>query len=389
MKKTLKIFEKRKEIVNKLKDEAKADIIKFLLENPFNTIDFTSNTTARGKYNREKIGNSITEDDLTNEELKDLYFSKEYNGNFFNEIIYDKIFRRKIYVKASKDSDFGSYYKNKYMILTNFLENVFEVKTLENMSYYESYEKFLKTLSLEEAFEKLKEKKYRLDSYIVEGIKMVKEAISENQLIELIAIREDFEINFDTKNIKIITISSKVFNDISDVKTPQGILAVIKKKPNKQIETNTDYILALDSLQDPGNMGTIIRTADSANINQIIINKTTVDPYSPKVIRSTMGAIYRMNIIEVENLESTLKELQDKSFKVITTDLKAEKSIYDINYNRTIVVIGNEANGVSQEVLKLANERVIIPMLGKTESLNASIAASIMIYEHVRQKIQK
>ena len=236
---------------------------------------------------------------------------------------------------------------------------------------------------------KLHDKKYRIDSYIVEGIKMVKEAISENQLIELIAIREDFEINFDTKNIKIITISSKVFNDISDVKTPQGILAVIKKKPNKQIETNTDYILALDSLQDPGNMGTIIRTADSANINQIIINKTTVDPYSLKVIRSTMGAIYRMNIIEVENLESTLKELQDKSFKVITTDLKAEKSIYDINYNRTIVVIGNEANGVSQGVLEIADERVIIPMLGKTESLNASIAASIMIYEHVRQKMQK
>ena len=236
---------------------------------------------------------------------------------------------------------------------------------------------------------KLHDKKYRIDSYIVEGIKMVKEAISENQLIELIAIREDFEINFDTINIKIITVSSKVFDDISDVKTPQGILAVIKKKPNKQIETNTDYILALDSLQDPGNMGTIIRTADSANINQIIINKTPVDPYSPKVIRSTMGAIYRMNIIEVENLESTLKELQSKSFKVITTDLKAEKSIYDINYNRTIVVIGNEANGVSQEVLEIADERVIIPMLGKTESLNASIAASIMIYEHVRQKMQK
>ena len=159
MKKTLKIFEKRKEIVNKLKDETKADIIKFLLENPFNTIDFTSNTTARGKYNREKIGNSITEDDLTNEELKDLYFSKEYNGNFFNEIIFDKIFKKEIYVKASKDSDFGSYYKNKYMILTNFLDNIFEIKKIEDMSYYESYEKFLKTLSLEEVFEKLKEKK--------------------------------------------------------------------------------------------------------------------------------------------------------------------------------------------------------------------------------------
>ena len=237
---------------------------------------------------------------------------------------------------------------------------------------------------------KLKEKKYRLDTYIVEGIKMVKEAISENQEIELIAIREDFKIDFDTKNTKIVTISNKIFNDISDVKTPQGILAVIKKNQNNQIETNSDYILALDSLQDPGNMGTIIRTADSANINKIIINKTTVDPYSPKVIRSTMGAIYRTNIIEVEDLKATLKEMKSKGFQIITTDLKATQSIYDINYNnKTVVVIGNEANGVSQEILQTADKKVIIPMLGKTESLNASIAASIMIYEYVRQKIQK
>ena len=237
---------------------------------------------------------------------------------------------------------------------------------------------------------KLKEKKYRLDSYIVEGIKMVKEAINENQEIALIAIREDFKIDFDTKKIKIVTISNKIFNDISDVKTPQGILAVIKKNQNNQIETNQEYILALDSLQDPGNMGTIIRTADSANINQIIINKTTVDPYSPKVIRSTMGAIYRTNIIEVEDLKTTLKEIQSKGFQIITTDLKATQSIYDINYNnKTVVVIGNEANGVRQEILQTADKKVIIPMLGKTESLNASIAASIMIYEYVRQKIQK
>ena len=237
---------------------------------------------------------------------------------------------------------------------------------------------------------KLKEKKYRLDTYIVEGIKMVKEAISENQEIELIAIREDFKIDFDTKKIKIVTISNKIFNDISDVKTPQGILAVIKKNQNNQIETNSDYILALDSLQDPGNMGTIIRTSDSANINQIIINKTTVDSYSPKVIRSTMGAIYRTNIIEVEDLKATLKEMKSKGFQIITTDLKATQSIYDINYNnKTVVVIGNEANGVSQEILQTADKKVIIPMLGKTESLNASIAASIMIYEYVRQKIQK
>ena len=103
-----------------------------------------------------------------------------------------------------------------------------------------------------------------------------------------------------------------------------------------------------------------------------------------------MGAIYRTNIIEVEDLKTTLKEIQSKGFQIITTDLKATQSIYDINYNnKTVVVIGNEANGVSQEILQTADKKVIIPMLGKTESLNASIAASIMIYEYVRQKIQK
>ena len=234
---------------------------------------------------------------------------------------------------------------------------------------------------------KLKEKKYRIDSYIVEGIKMVKEAIIENQEIELIIIKEDFKLDFDKKNIKLITVTNKIFNEISDVKTPQGILAIIKKNQKQKLDSNSEYILALDSLQDPGNMGTIIRTADSANIKQIIINKTTVDPYSPKVIRSTMGAIYRINIIEVEDLEKTLKELQSKTYKIITTDLKSNKSIYDIDYKKTVVVIGNEANGVSEEIQKIANEKVIIPMLGKTESLNASIAASIMIYEYVRQKI--
>ena len=236
---------------------------------------------------------------------------------------------------------------------------------------------------------KLKEKKYRIDSYIVEGIKMVKEAIIENQEIESIVIKEDFKLDFDIKNIKLITVTNKIFNEISDVKTPQGILAIIKKNQKQKLDSNSEYILALDSLQDPGNMGTIIRTADSANIKQIIINKTTVDPYSSKVIRSTMGAIYRINIIEVEDLEKTLKELQSKTYKIITTDLKSNKSIYDIDYKKTVVVIGNEANGVSEEIQKIANEKVIIPMLGKTESLNASIAASIMIYEYVRQKIKK
>ena len=279
---------------------------------------------------------------------------------------------------------------------------------------------------------KLKEKKYRKDKFIVEGIKMLEEAINENASIDLIVIREGMDLSnlisnvlykndadsgVKSKNIidaiskiKSITVTEKVFNTLTDVVSPQGVLAVINKRENGiinqatennnaseigdkiketenvKIDTTTDYILALDGIQDPGNLGTIIRTADSANLKQIIVSKNTVDAYSPKVIRSTMGAIYRVHIIEVENLEETLKDLQKDGFKVVVTSLDTKKSIYDISYDKSIVVIGNEANGVSKEVQELANERVKIPMLGKTESLNASVATGIMIYEYVRRK---
>lgn len=278
---------------------------------------------------------------------------------------------------------------------------------------------------------KLKEKKYRKDKFIVEGIKMLEEAINENASIDLIVIREGMDLSnlisnvlykndadsgVKSKNIideiskiKSITVTEKVFDTLTDVVSPQGVLAVINKRENGiinqatennnaseigdkiketenvKIDTTTDYILALDGIQDPGNLGTIIRTADSANLKQIIVSKNTVDAYSPKVIRSTMGAIYRVNIIEVENLEWTLKDLQKDGFKVVVTSLDTNNSIYDISYNKSIVVIGNEANGVSKEVQELANERVKIPMLGKTESLNASVATGIMIYEYVRK----
>ena len=278
---------------------------------------------------------------------------------------------------------------------------------------------------------KLKEKKYRKDKFIVEGIKMLEEAINENASIDLIVIREGMDLSnlisnvlykndadsgVKSKNIidaiskiKSITVTEKVFDTLTDVVSPQGVLAVINKRENGiinqatennnaseigdkiketenvKIDTTTDYILALDGIQDPGNLGTIIRTADSANLKQIIVSKNTVDAYSPKVIRSTMGAIYRVNIIEVENLEVTLKDLQKDGFKVVVTSLNTKKSIYDISYDKSIVVIGNEANGVSKEVQELANERVKIPMLGKTESLNASVATGIMIYEYVRK----
>lgn len=163
------------------------------------------------------------------------------------------------------------------------------------------------------------------------------------------------------------------------------MLAVVNKNENCNIDKEADYVIALDGIQDPGNLGTIIRTVDSANLKQIIVSKNTVDAYSPKVIRSTMGAIYRVNIIEVQDLEDVLKKLSNQGFDTVVTSLDTDNSIYDIDYSKKIVVIGNEANGVSPNIMKMAKYKVKIPMLGKTESLNASVAAGIMIYEYVRQ----
>ena len=247
---------------------------------------------------------------------------------------------------------------------------------------------------------KLKEKKYRKEynEYIIEGAKIVQEAIQEKAKIKQIII-SDNAINTDLmqnhlkeelQKIDYIQVPSKIFKLISEVEKPQGILAIIEKeKQEENIDVNQDIILALDDLQDPGNLGTIIRTADSVGLKQILISKGTTEAYNPKVIRSTMGAIFRVKIIECENLKETLKRLQKNNFKIMVTELNTDKSIYDIKLQKKVIIIGNEANGVSEEIKNIADTRAIIPMFGKTESLNASIATGVILYEYVRQKLQE
>ena len=247
---------------------------------------------------------------------------------------------------------------------------------------------------------KLKNKKYRneFNEYIIEGLKLIKEAIQEKANIKRILITEetlnnsfisDF-IKNELNNLECYIVTSAIIKLIIDVETPQGIVAVIEKNNILDlIDYTNDFILVLDDIQDPGNLGTIIRTADSCNIKQILVSKGTVDAFNPKVIRSTMGAIFRVSIIECENLAKTLENLKKNNYRIISTALDSSKSIYDINFKRTALVIGNEANGVSKPVLDITDEKAIIPMLGKTESLNASVAAGVIMYEYVRQKIQE
>ena len=124
-------------------------------------------------------------------------------------------------------------------------------------------------------------------------------------------------------------------------------------------------------------------------LSQVVVSKKTGDIFNPKVVRSTMGAIFRINIIQSDELVATIKEIKKHKFKVIATSLQTNDSIYDIEYKKSAIIIGNEANGVSQEVMETADKKVKIPMLGKTESLNAAVATGVMLYEYVRQKLMK
>ena len=245
---------------------------------------------------------------------------------------------------------------------------------------------------------KLKEKKYRESSneFIIEGVKLIEEAIEENVKIKKIVVCEecledkclDQKLLYKIAKYDCMYVSSKVFGLLTDVVNPQGMLAVIEKQSSEdKINYNDDIIIVLDGIQDPGNLGTILRTVDSAGLSQIILSKTSVDVYNPKVVRSTMGAIFRVKIIEAENLVETLKNIKKHKFKVVATSLAGSESIYKMDYDKKVIVIGNEAKGVSKEILNVSDAKIKIPMLGKTESLNASVATGIIIYEYVRRKV--
>ena len=134
-----------------------------------------------------------------------------------------------------------------------------------------------------------------------------------------------------------------------------------------------------------GNLGTIIRTADATGLSQILVMNNSVDVYNPKVIRSTMGAIFRVRVIELDSIDILKKE----GFCIVATSLQGDSSIYDLSFSKCAVIMGNEANGVSKALLDSADMKVKIPMLGKAESLNVSVATSVVMYEYVRKQILK
>ena len=223
---------------------------------------------------------------------------------------------------------------------------------------------------------KLNQKKYRdlNNKFIVEGEHVVNEAIKAN-IVEEILLLEGNEITYKGK-VSFVTI--KVLKYITELENPSKVIAVCKKI-NNVIKGN--HILALDNIQDPGNLGTIIRSAVAFNIDTIILSKNTVDLYNSKVLRSTQGMIFNINIV-VSDLEKEIKELKNKNYKILTTKVDGGNLIKNIEKKeKFVIIIGNEGNGVSEQLQQLSDEYIYIKMNEKCESLNAAIATSIILYE--------
>lgn len=225
--------------------------------------------------------------------------------------------------------------------------------------------------------------------FLIEGIKVVKETILEKaplyiaistKIMDLEEIKE-IENLVDDSYTKIIYIKDKIFNSLTDTENSQGIIAYynfIHKKDISNIKKGK-FVL-LDDLKDPGNLGGIIRSAEAFSIDGIILTKETVDLYNPKVIRSTMASIFRVNIYIIDKKDQLL-DLKD-DFKIVSTAFENSISIYDFDFTDNIILtIGNEAHGVSTEIFNMSSEFIKIPMSDKINSLNANVAASICMYE--------
>lgn len=224
---------------------------------------------------------------------------------------------------------------------------------------------------------KLKQKKYRdlTNTYLVEGEHLIQEAEKANLLEEVIII-DGYDI--DTSKSKTY-VTREVMSKLTDLDTPCSMIGVCKKSNSKEIIGNK--ILLLDDIQDPGNLGTIIRSSVAFNVDTIILSKNTVDLYNSKVIRSTQGMIFHINIIS-RDLESAIEEIHNKGINVYATDVVDGIDVRTLtDKSKYALVMGNEGNGVSNRIKELCDKNLYIKMNDKAESLNVGVATSILLYE--------
>jgi TrmH family RNA methyltransferase len=236
--------------------------------------------------------------------------------------------------------------------------------------------------------------------FVIEGMKMLREApvlqvreayVTEKFLDE--ASEEDKEILW---RYGAETVTAEVMKKMADTRTPQGVLAVVSMYHYSEEEVLEGYkemgnekplLLILENIQDPGNLGTMLRSSEGAGVTGVILSKGSADVYNPKVIRSTMGSIFRMPFMYVDNIPAFVEKLSEKGIKTYAAHLKGKKNYDKFDYTKpTAFLIGNEGNGLSKETADAASEYVLIPMKGQVESMNAATSAAILTFEASRQR---
>jgi|SRR5690625_3401620 len=235
-------------------------------------------------------------------------------------------------------------------------------------------------------WKKLQQRKHRQreKKFLIEGVHLIEEALNSNWSIEVIIAQETTELPSELVNLEIVYVTENVFNHLAQTKTPQGLIAVVEMQ-TLPFENN-GHVLLLDAIQDPGNLGTIIRTADAAGFSAMFLGQGTVDPYNDKVLRATQGSLFHLPIIQGE-LGQIIAELKEHSYTILATDLSDQTvDYYSVQYiKKGALILGNEGAGIQQKYIDVADKSIKIPIYGQAESLNVSVAAGILMY-HLRQQ---
>ncbi|HZJ95518.1 MAG TPA: RNA methyltransferase, partial [Thiopseudomonas sp.] len=219
----------------------------------------------------------------------------------------------------------------------------------------------------------------RTQSFLIEGFHLLEDAINSGWHIETLIVQDGVMLPDWLSTQKFITVNQQVFTAISQTETPQGVAAVVKMPDTQHITGN--HLLLIDQVQDPGNLGTMIRTADAAGFSQVILGKGTVDVYNDKVIRASQGSIFHIPVLEA-NLLELIPNLQKQSYTVLASALHNSVAYDAVGQpNKVALVMGNEGSGITPEILQLADQCIKIPIYGQAESLNVSIAAGILMYQ--------
>lgn len=232
-------------------------------------------------------------------------------------------------------------------------------------------------------WKKLQTKKERNKSglFLIEGMHLIEEALKYKAYVKELIVREGTEYSLlDAGNIDIFEVTEEIMNHISDTETPQGIAAVCGMKGTAPINIATAKLLLIDNVQDPGNLGTMIRTADAVGMDAVILGEGCVDLYNGKVIRSTQGSLFHIPIMDGD-LEVWIKRLHVIGVPVYGTALEGARNFKEIESQKHFaLLVGNEGNGVDPALLKQTDENLYIPIYGQAESLNVSIATGILLY---------